>query len=97
MVEYSISVEEYGHHLVPEVVVQAYHCEYLHVGDLVVVVLVVPRSSDFDQLILVISHIIILLRISSRSHRSINSSTNSLAKCKRDTARSVEGFSVMCR
>ena len=48
MVEYSISVYEYGHDLVPKVVVQAYHCDYLHVDDLVLV-LMVARSSDFDQ------------------------------------------------
>ena len=28
---------------------QPYHCDYMHVDDLVVVVLVVARSSDFDQ------------------------------------------------
>ena len=28
---------------------QAYHCDYLHVDDLLVVVQVVSRSSDFDQ------------------------------------------------
>src|SRR3954463_7465124 len=43
------------------------------------------------NLILIISHIIILLRISSRSHRSINSSTSSLARLKRDTDRSAKG------
>ena len=49
MVEYSISVSEYGHYLVPEVVVQAYHCEYIPEIDLLVVVLVAARSSDFDR------------------------------------------------
>ena len=53
-------------------------CRWLHV----VLILI--------NLILIISHIIILLRISSRSHRSINSSTNSLAKRKRNTACSAE-------
>ena len=50
-----------------------------------------------SNLILVISHIIILLRISSRSHRSINSSTNSLAQHKRDTTRSAKGYFVTWR
>ena len=43
------------------------------------------------NLILIISRKIILLHISTRSHRSINSSTNSLARCKREMTRSVEG------
>ena len=47
MVEYSISVYGDGHDLIPEG--EPYHCHYLHVDDLVVVVLVVARSSDFDQ------------------------------------------------
>ena len=47
MVEYSILVEGDGHDLVPEG--EPYHCHYLHVDDLVVVMLLVARSSDFDQ------------------------------------------------
>src|SRR3954470_12820466 len=47
------------------------------------------------NLILVISHIIILPHISSRSYRSINSSTSSLAKLKRDTGRSDEDINTI--
>ena len=46
MIEYSISVWGDGHDLIPEG--EPYHCDYLHVDDLVVVVLVVTRSSNFD-------------------------------------------------
>ena len=46
MVEYSISVLKDGHDLIPELVVQPYHCDYMHVDDLVQVV---AHSSDFDQ------------------------------------------------
>ena len=68
----------------------AYRCEYIPEVDLLVVVLGLHVVLILINLILVISHIIILLRISSRSHRSINSSTNSLAKRKRNTACSAE-------
>ena len=57
-------------------------CRWLHI----VLILI--------NLILIIAHILIILLGTSsnsrRSHRSINSSTNSLAKRKRNTARSAE-------
>ena len=43
------------------------------------------------DLILIIARIFIILRISSRSHRSYNSRTNSLARPKKYTARLAEG------
>ena len=52
MVEYSILVQEDGHDIVPQVVVQPYRCDDMHEDDLVVVVLVVARSSDFGPLII---------------------------------------------